>query len=219
MTCWASGHGVSPSAAAVRTGAACHALVCWGEYGRDLARQGPQTVARRASALPAILMDGLGAAECGLTGQTSARSCRARSGKGCRRQRGGSQDLPRRLHWWSWQAPVREGTSVQGRAGQGAVRSGLAKADDLSTEPFGALCWVLWNPVLARHGAVGPGKAGWSVVRQGTAELGGARQGLQTAARSFYGGSLLLSMRAVEAGPGLIRHGWLRQRTAWCGMA
>jgi hypothetical protein len=50
-------------------------------------------------------------------------------------------------------------------------------ADDLSTEGFGPLCWVLWNPDVARRGVARPGSGESRTVR-----LGVARQPLQTAA-------------------------------------
>jgi hypothetical protein len=48
----------------------------------------------------------------------------------------------------------------------GGVWQGMVTADDLSTEGFGPLCWVLWNPDKAVCGSVERGVAGQGHVRQ-----------------------------------------------------
>ena len=57
------------------------------------------------------------------------------------------------------------------------MRTGEVTADDLSTEGFGPLCWVLRNPDETRLG-----KARHGVVRRGLVRPGVVRQPLQTAA-------------------------------------
>ena len=77
------------------------------------------------------------------------------------------------------------GAVMRGCARQGAHWRGLATADDLSTEPFGALCWVLRNPDAAWQFRIGFG-----VVHLGCAQvrLGRSRQAKgQTMARSPSG--------------------------------
>jgi hypothetical protein len=74
------------------------------------------------------------------------------------------------------------GQALCGAARPGVVSLGLiwrvgVTADDLSTEGFGPLCWVLWNPDKTRLGKARPG-----VVSRGLVRLGVARQPLQTAA-------------------------------------
>jgi len=49
---------------------------------------------------------------------------------------------------------------------------------DVSTEGFGPLCWVLWNPDEVRLGSARSAQA-----QSGSVEWGMARQPLQTAAR------------------------------------
>jgi hypothetical protein len=60
-------------------------------------------------------------------------------------------------------------------AARGTVGSGLSA--DVSTEGFGPLCWVLWNPDVSRCGEPRHGQ-----VRQVTVMLARVRQPLQTAA-------------------------------------
>ena len=114
--------------------------------------------ARRASTLPArFLGTQLRCGQVGFVrarkgrfrrvtdGSGGARLGRVRSGLGCRRQRGGAT-LPAAL---SGADHFRYGSAGQISVMQGRAVSGPARADDLSTEPLGALCWVLWNLVRA----------------------------------------------------------------------
>lgn len=57
------------------------------------------------------------------------------------------------------------------------ARSGAARAD-LSTEPYGALCWVLRNPDMARKGWHRLGEAGSGSVRYVADGSGAVEQGL-----------------------------------------
>lgn len=117
---------------------------------------------------------------------------------------------------------ARRGRVGCGAAGLSLAMSGQARADDLSTEPFGALCWVLRNPDAAR-----PGQERRGVARRGAAGRGMARQQLRQQ-RWELRLPPLLSLRADmarqgpvrhgEAWRGAARHGMARPGTAWLGM-
>ena len=77
--------------------------------------------------------------------------------------------------------------------------------------------WGLWLPLLlSLEGRLGSASIG--LIRWGRSRQCPARQKLQTAARSFFGGSLLLSFesRCAPAWHGLIRHGWVCCGAAAC---
>jgi hypothetical protein len=110
-------------------------------------------------------------------------------------------------------ARARSGPVGFGKARSGQLWRGAARADDLSTEPFGALCWVLRNPVRVRSGRPGCG-----AIRQSVARRGGAGQGLISARRTsafpagFYGIQLWRGMaRSGKARLHMARHGRLRR--------
>ena len=88
-------------------------------------------------------------------------------GKGYRRWHGGVFP-PCHPHGWTWRHKACSGALRHGEARSGLFMRGLATADDLSTEPFGALCWVLLNPVLVRRGKARPGKLRLGVTRRAT---------------------------------------------------
>lgn len=94
----------------------------------------------------------------------------------------------------------------------GAVWRGLATADDLSTEPYGALCWVLRNPDMVCCGLASRGAA-----EHGRAGLGRARQPLQTAALEPSGSSAALY--GGQTGRGSLRRDSVRQHKSWRGGA
>ena len=64
------------------------------------------------------------------------------------------------------------GKDRRGRAGRGPVRPGGVKADDLSTEGLGPLCWVLRNSDAAKSGRVCPGVVRRCQACSGEAWLG-----------------------------------------------
>ena len=97
--------------------------------------------------------------------QGRVRPGKARLSKGYRRWHGGSS-LPAIL--MDGFGKARPDLAERGLVGHGGARQGKATADDLSTEPFGALCWVLWNPVLARRGKAMLGKLRLGVTRRAT---------------------------------------------------
>lgn len=92
-----------------------------------------------------------GVARCG-----RARQGTARSGRGCRRQHWGLR-LPLLLSLEGRSGTAWRGVAGPDRAMHGQTRRDTARADDLSTGGFGLLCWVPWNPDVARHGAAGLG--------------------------------------------------------------
>ena len=94
-----------------------------------------------------------------------------------------------------------------------AVRCGEATADDLSTEGFGPLCWVLRNPDAVWPGADGSGRS-----RKGGAWLGEMRQG-NRCRRQHWGLRLplLLSLRVGVVRSGLIDSGVVDRGLAYSG--
>jgi len=95
----------------------------------------------------------------------------------------------------------------------GDLRSGLVWADDLSTEPFGALCWVLWNPVTAGHGPAQRVSAWRAGAAHGELRCGkGCRQQYGASAEapccSHQGSGLCMAW-----------HGELILGQFWCGVA
>lgn len=98
------------------------------------------------------------------------------------------------------------GTARRCGAKQGNARNGAAPAD-LSTEPYGALCWVLRNPDVERHGPARllralhvralHVRAGCGAARRGSAKLISARRVNRL--------SLLGSLN-----PDMARQGWVR---------
>jgi hypothetical protein len=126
-----------------------------------MAGQGSQTVARRLRP-PCHPHEG---------GQRAARHGGAGWGKprrglawcGAARAADSSTELLRRLPaalfgGQMWLATASCSTAGYGGAGSCSARHGEARADDLSTGGFGLLCWVLLNPVTARHVAAGLGQ-------------------------------------------------------------
>jgi hypothetical protein len=97
----------------------------------------------------------------------------------------------------------------RGRDWRGDVWLGEARVTDGGTEAAVSLPpsqgWT--GPDTARHGG----------ARHAPVRSGIARQGLQTAARSFYGGSLLLSLegRQGRVWRGTLRLGALGRGTVW----
>jgi hypothetical protein len=101
---------------------------------------------------------------------------------------------------------MRLGEVWPGKAEQGLAGLGEATVADGSTEPSKRF------PAALFGGWIRPGLTGYGLDRHG-----GVRQQLQTAARSFAKGSLLLS---VEGRPGVVglakmRFGKTRCGTAW----
>ena len=111
-----------------------------------------------------------------LGGQGSARHGEARQGPQTVARRG-LPSLPS-----SWMDMARRGLARRGQAWHGDARPGSATADDLSTEPFGALCWVLRNPVLAWRAEAWFGSAGHGTARHGRASQGNTGSRHQPAA-------------------------------------
>jgi hypothetical protein len=146
-----------------------------------------------------------------------ARQCTLRPGgvrQGLRWQHGGPTGLPCRLHWWIGRSQEWRGDAWQGEVGFGEVCHGWARVTDGGTEAPASLPpsqgWTCYG--AQRHGGVGCG-----AVRSSK-----SRQGLQTAARSFYGGSLLLSLEGRcgalphgRVGPGSARNGMPSQGKGW----
>ena len=101
--------------------------------------------------------------------------------------------------------PARLGQARLGTAWQGQVRF---LADDLSTEGFGPLCWVLRNPDVAWKGEVGQCVAGLGLVWYGAAQCGNRCR------RQHWGLRLplLLSLesRCGAAKLGTAQRGWAR---------
>jgi hypothetical protein len=146
--------------------------------------------ALRASALSAAFIGGrFGRSWPVRARRGEARPNAVRSGalwpsKGYRRWHGGSS-LPAILMDGSGNA--RSGLARRGRAWRGEIWRGedgygQATADDLSTEPFGALCWVLLNPVLAWRAEAWCSGAGHGAARHGRAGQGNTGSRHQPAA-------------------------------------
>lgn len=162
--CWASGNGVSPSAAGPgRDGPGWARRGVLGQ-GRARLNEGCDGSTEGLRAFPAAFIGGRDAAR-----RAVARLGTARRG----RVRQGSQTVARRAS--AFPATL---TRVDGawpvKAGHGGARLseawlGQASADDLSTGGFGLLCWVLWNPDVARGSTSGIGGASHGAVRHGTA--------------------------------------------------
>ena len=86
----------------------------------------------------------------------------------------------------------------------------MVNADDLSTEGFGPLCWVLRNPDLSQHG----------MARTGAVWHGPAQHGMVTAADGSTGGfgSHCCSLwRVDEVWPVGVRRGYAGLGTASTG--
>jgi hypothetical protein len=156
-----------------------HGSAGHGRAWQCVAMQGPQTVARRACgpSLPSSRMVMAwpvwawhGAAQCGAAMLGDVR-------QGLRQQHGGLR-LSLLLSLEGSQGAARRGTVGLGAVDPSWSGFGRVRADDLSTEPFGALCWVLWNPVMA-----GRGLARHVLPRCGDARHGLARHGLTNSAR------------------------------------
>ena len=201
--CWASGNGISPSAArpgTPRRGEAWYGEVWRGEMRLGLARHGLRWQHGGLTGLPCRLhwwigrdlacrgLVWLGPAWSGGAWVTDGGT--ESFGFPCHPHKGG------RGRAWP-------GAAWHGRAGSGTVGRGRARAADSSTGGFGSHCCSLWRADAARFGAAGRGSAGLVEARQSS-----AWHGLQTAARSFFGGSLLLSTegRQGEASRGGARH-------------
>lgn len=134
---------------------------------------------------------------------------RARRGMGC----DGSTEGPRAF-------PAAfiggHGAVCRGRAGHGSAGCGVAGCGVSHRRWHGGL-----RPSL-------PPSQGWTwlalvrlaLVAQGTAGHGGMRHGLQTAARSLFGGSLLLSSEGSSGGArsGKVGYGGARPGKAWQGL-
>ena len=201
--CWASGNGVSPRAAGL--GWAWH-----GDARPGAAWYGPARAAmaaRRAfgPSLPPSLVDEAwrSLVRQGKLWHGAARRNSARVTDGgtesfgfpCHPQKGGRGS--------AWQVRARQGVA---RPGRGLARPARPRAADSSTGGFGSHCCSLWRADAARFGAAGRGSAGLVEARQGS-----AWHGLQTAARSFFRGSLLLSLEGSR--------GWIRPGEVGAGPA
>jgi hypothetical protein len=107
-----------------------------------------------------------------------------------------------------WHCELWHGKTEHGLARRGTLWPGKA---DLSTEPYGALCWVLRNSDVAKRDKARRGKP-----RSGLEARGGARRGKAPliSARRVNRLSLLDSIN-----PDMARQGWLRLGSAWQGPA
>jgi hypothetical protein len=89
-------------------------------------------------------------------------------GMGCRRQHWGLR-LPLLLSSEGRRGRTRQGRTRRCGVGLDWAGLGAAGADDLSTGGFGLLCWVSWNPDMARLGRAGTCGAGQGVAWHGMA--------------------------------------------------
>lgn len=119
-----------------------------------------------------------------------------------------------------WRGTVRRGLIWPIAVELGMAVRGLARADDLSTEPFGALCWVLRTQTW--HGKIGLGQVGLCRARPYAIRCGPLRIGMATAVDDSTEGqpSLLSSLRAdlarrFELGQGGAGHAMARLCMAW----
>lgn len=134
---------------------------------------------------------------------------RGRAGQQLRQQHGGLR-LSLLLSLEGSYGGARRGNVGCGAAGLSLAMSGQARADDLSTEPFGALCWVPWNPDVARRDAAGIGKAGRGVMPQGTPRARRWHGALRGSLPSSRGWTWHGKARLGVAWPGRARHGMAR---------
>jgi hypothetical protein len=132
------------------------------------------------------------------------RPCEARPDKGCDGSKEGLRAFP--AAFIGGQALAGRGPARRASARHGRVWQGMARVTDGGTEAPASLPpsqgWT-------GHGRVGHGKVWFTSAPQGQ-----FWQGLQTAARSFYGGSLLLSL---EGRCGTLGRGWAMLGQAWRG--
>jgi hypothetical protein len=116
-------------------------------------------------------------------------------GKGCDGSTEGLRAFP--AAFIGGQGEARTGEPMHGWAKSGLVRCAMAGQGSQT------VARRLRPPCHPHKGWARPGAAGCVVAGRAHARHGRAWQGLQTAARSFYGGSLLLSLE----GAGLARFG------------
>ena len=102
--------------------------------------------------------------------------------------------------------PAGLGEARMGKIRRGDARSGQARAD-LSTEPFGALCWALRNPDLAESG-----RHWFGTLRKGAAWSGCVDQGPDDGTEPFG-----VPCHPHGDGLGAVRLGWLRLNRQWSG--
>ena len=105
------------------------------------------------------------------------------------------------------------GQALCGAARSGVVSFGLiwrvgVTADDLSTEGFGPLCWVLRNPDSAERAS-----AGFALARCGSARHGSVRRGNRC--RRQHWGLRLPLLLSLESRYGGIRYGMAGRICVW----